>query len=676
MKERKLGLWRLFIIGRTALTGVFFGLLTAVNPYPPPTSLRPLYFAAAFHLGINGVYYYLWKQRDVLFLGYLCFSVEIALTTLLILFLGTDGYAFILAYLWPIIMGGWLIGHQAILPLTLLSSIAYVLLFLLERSAIIFTQRLLMPDGTPQALVLGLPYLFFIALLVYGFASEMEESEEGLRDRNRELRSLNHKMRSLVITGEDMLSCFDLQALLSRASEHIEENTGYNCVAVYTKDEDALRLRHRHGCPDQVVLDKVRTVPEEWLQSNDASSSVIIRERLNDRSSFIHVALRSHHGLEGMLTLVATEDKPSLPHEMQILRILSHQLGVALENGRLFGNLERERDLLSGVLLNMTEGVFVVDEGGRAILSNHAAKRLLNIRMDAPVPSWFVKQVEASKEQSRAEGTRPLVEHDGRAIRLSTVELSSGDTVPAGTLYVARDITREAEIERMKSDFVAYAFHELRTPLTTIKTLVRLLLMDAPEGTKRQEYLEVINTQAGRQIRLIENLLNLTRLEAGRYELSREPVDARQILRSVVDGCQPLADEKDLHIEVQDAGDGRFVSNRGGLEQVLTNLVSNAIKFTEEGGEITVSYRADGDHLAFSVKDSGVGMTEEQMGHIFDKFYTVRHPRKRGEGTGLGLAISDMIVNQLGGSIEVDSEPGVGSCFVVRLPAARKAQTA
>jgi signal transduction histidine kinase len=256
------------------------------------------------------------------------------------------------------------------------------------------------------------------------------------------------------------------------------------------------------------------------------------------------------------------------------------------------------------------------------------------------------------------------------------VELSSGDTVPAGILYVARDITREAEIERMKSDFVAYASHELRTPLTTIKTLVRLLLMDAPEDSKRQEYLDIINTQAGRQIRLIENLLNLTRLEAGRYELPREPVDAHHIVRSVVDGCQPLAEEKGLHVKVRDAGDGRFVSNRGGLEQVLTNLVSNAIKFTEEGGEITVACRTEGNHVAFSVKDSGVGMTEEQMGHIFDKFYTVRHPRKRGEGTGLGLAISDMIVNQLGGSIEVDSEPGVGSCFVVRVPAARKAQTA
>ncbi|MEA3406684.1 MAG: ATP-binding protein [Chloroflexota bacterium] len=674
MEKRKLGLWRLFIIGRTAWTAVFFTLLTVLNPFPPPPALRSLYCAAAFHLSINGVYFYLWKQRDVAFLGYLCFGVEIAITTLIILFLGTDGYTFALAYLWPIIMGAWLIGHRAVLPLTLFSSIAYVCLFFLGRRDVISAQRLLMPDGTPQVLVLGLPYLFFVALLIYGFASEAERSEETLRDRNRELRSLNEKMHSLVIAGEDMLGRLNLEALLSLAVLHIERNTGYDCAAVYIKDGDVLRLRHRHGCPDRLAVQEVRPVPREWLPSASGTTNVIIREPSSGGASFTHVALRSRGGLEGMLTLCSTEGAPSSFHEMQALRILSHQLGVALENGRLFSNLGRERDLLRGILLNMTEGVFVVDEEDHVLLFNHAAQRLLDIEKNATVPAWFLEQLEEYREQSREAGMHPLVEHGGRSFRLSTVTLSETDRVPAGTLYVARDTTKEAEIERMKSDFVAYASHELRTPLTTIKTLVRLLLMDPPESTKRREYLTMIDAQTERQIHLIENLLDLARLEAGKYELSREPVDANQLVRSVVDGCLPLAEQKGLHITIKGVESGEFISNRGGLEQVLTNLLSNAIKFTDAGGEITLTHEKEGNEVIFSVRDSGVGMTEEQMGYIFDKFYTVRPPCRRGEGTGLGLAISNMIVNKLGGSIEVDSEPGVGSCFVVRLPTAHQPQ--
>ncbi len=173
---------------------------------------------------------------------------------------------------------------------------------------------------------------------------------------------------------------------------------------------------------------------------------------------------------------------------------------------------------------------------------------------------------------------------------------------------------------------------------------------------------------AEHQIHLIENLLDLTRLEAGRHELSREPVEARQIVRSVIDGCLLLTEQKGLHVEIEDSDSEEFISNRGGLEQVLTNLLSNAINFTGAGGKITLSYQGNGDQIIVSVRDSGVGMTEEEMEHIFDRFYTVRHPRKRGEGTGLGLAISNMIVNQLDGSLKVESEPGVGSCFFVHLP--------
>jgi len=227
----------------------------------------------------------------------------------------------------------------------------------------------------------------------------------------------------------------------------------------------------------------------------------------------------------------------------------------------------------------------------------------------------------------------------------------------------------------MKSDFVAYASHELRTPLTTIKMMVGLLLMDTPEETKSHEYLSVINTQLERQTRMINNLLDLARLEAGRYELAEEKVQPQQIIRSVVSACRPLVEKKGLTIESSCSESlGSFVSNGTGLEQVLMNLLSNAIKFTDSGGHIEVSCQKQGDEMLLTVEDSGIGMTQEQLGRIFTKFYTVRNPSKRGEGTGLGLAISKLIVDKLGGRIEVTSTLGHGSCFTVRLPAGKVTQ--
>jgi two-component system phosphate regulon sensor histidine kinase PhoR len=339
-----------------------------------------------------------------------------------------------------------------------------------------------------------------------------------------------------------------------------------------------------------------------------------------------------------------------------------------LENARLVDNLQHERNLLSGILADMAEGVFVVSQEGQVLLANRAAHNLLQVCEQEPLPAYLAQQLEIGREAPIGESRRQI-ELAGKTISISRAELSGAGDVPTSTIFVARDITQEAQVEQMKRDFVAYASHELRTPLTTIKMLVRLLLMDTPKDTKPHEYLSIISTQAERQTRLVTNLLDFTRLEAGKYELAPEEVSTQQVLQSAVSVCRPLAEEKGLRVHTDGAeAPSRIISNAGGLEQVLINLLSNAIKFTDEGGRVAISCRREGEDALFVVEDSGIGMTSEQLGRIFNKFYTVRNPRKHGEGTGLGLVISDMIVKNLGGRIEVASQPGVGRRFSVRLP--------
>ncbi len=221
----------------------------------------------------------------------------------------------------------------------------------------------------------------------------------------------------------------------------------------------------------------------------------------------------------------------------------------------------------------------------------------------------------------------------------------------------------------MKADFVAYASHEMRTPLTTIKLLVRLLMMDTPEETKAYEYLTIIRTQLERQTRLVNNLLALARLEAGSYEMPIEPVQPAAVIAAVDRVCRPLAEEKGVRLVLRPGpADLSIPSNSAGLEHVLINLVSNAVKFTDGGGLVEVSSAAGAEDFTVAVRDTGIGMTEEQLGHIFTRFYSVHHPNKPGEGTGLGLAISKAIVQQLGGDIGVQSRRGRGQ-HLSRAPA-------
>lgn len=669
MKRDKLQLWHLFLIGRSAVSGAFLFLLWVVNGLTIPRPLYPLFAVACVQFAANGIYLYLWKRRDLSFLGFLCFSLEIILISMLIFFLGRDGNAFVLAYLWPIIMAGWLIGHRAIPPLTLMSSSMYATLVILRNAEIVFLPEVVTPSGISQGMVLSLPYLAFVSLLVWALTTEMERGEENLNLRNQELSRINGRLRSLVAASEQWLSRLNLSHLLASSLELVPRITGHRGAAIYVRRGDALCLEQSRGGPEESNdMRPSLPLPAEW-RNNTEEAAILhqpIREMEGAPSRLTHVALRSPRGIEGMLTLLPSGEQEMDAGEEQILQLLGHQLGIALENARLFSHLHHERNLLHGILSNMVEGVFVVDDEDRVLLSNHAAAQMLSVSEGERLPRWLAEQLWADVDDEES-GDRKLIEWDDRVVSLSLASLN-GEEVPASTICVARDITQEAQVEQMKSDFLAYASHELRTPITTIKMLVRLLLMDAPLNSKSHDYLTVINTQLERQTRLIGNLLDLARLESGRYDLPLELVDICRLIQTVVRNCRPLAEEKGLDVVVDCPDDlASIQSNTGGLEQVLTNLLSNAIKFTDAGGRVDVSCRHDGDELLIAVQDTGIGMTSEQLGRIFTKFYTVRHPRKQGEGTGLGLVISNMIVTKLGGRIDVTSTPGAGSCFTVRL---------
>jgi len=682
----KLPLWRLFVVGRSAVTGVILSILVIINSFVVPLNNTPLFVLATLQFAANAFYLYLLKRQDIALLGYLSLGLEIVLITWLVFFLGPDGYAFILAYLWPIIVGGWLIGRHAVLGLTLFSAIAYAVLVLTQQMGIVYVAGLPEPGGIELSLLLNLPYLFFIALLLWVMTTEMEGHQRGIEQRNDELYRVNQRLRSLVRAGEEVAGCLDLHQLSTLSLALVSMVAGQERAALALNTNAGLEIEKAIGLPvSPAEFPEGSVLPTEWSDQDpleDNAYPIVYCKLEGDRAmalcdassaSLIHVAMRSSHGLAGMLTTAWPDGQAPDSGDLQVLQILGHQLGIAIENARLLGDLQHERNLLSGILGSMGEGVYVVSEQGAVLLANRAAGHLLGVEQGNALPEWLRtdRLVDTDGDglgELRLPGAR-MVTYEKRTISITRAELDATGRVPASTIYVARDITEQAQAIQMRSDFVAYASHELRTPLTTIKMLVRLLLMDTPEESKQYEYLTIIDTQARRQTRLVNNLLDFARLEAGKYELELEEVYPVRVVRSAVSVCRPLAEDKGLDLLVDcDEALAAITSNEGGLEQVLINLLSNAIKFTNEGGCVSLSCSQREDQTLFVVQDTGIGMSAEQLERIFNKFYTVHNPSKRGEGTGLGLMISSMIIEKLEGRIDVAREERVGTRFVVSLP--------
>ncbi|MBC7107085.1 MAG: PAS domain-containing protein, partial [Firmicutes bacterium] len=266
-----------------------------------------------------------------------------------------------------------------------------------------------------------------------------------------------------------------------------------------------------------------------------------------------------------------------------------------------------------------------------------------------------------------------LLTPEPRVFRVHITPLRDAPEGPGGVVALLRDITEYRRLEQMRTEFVANVSHELRTPLTSIRGFLETLLdgaVDDPPTARR--FLETMALEAERLARLIDDLLQLSRLEDRRVVLRRERVDMAVIVARVVDIFRAGAREKGLELgyHVQThlppvAGDPDM------LARVLVNLVDNAVKYTPEGGRITVRAEAADGHVRVSVSDTGVGIPEESLPRVFERFYRVDKSRAREQGgTGLGLAIVKHIVEAHGGRVWARSEVGRGSTFTFELPVA------
>lgn len=367
--------------------------------------------------------------------------------------------------------------------------------------------------------------------------------------------------------------------------------------------------------------------------------------------------------------------------ETQSLAEAMNQMAAELDDR--IRTVLNQRNEIEAVLASMVEGVLAVDNDERILRLNRAALSLLQIGnrdcVGRPIQE-VIRKADLQSFVSRVlkDGgpvEEDLVLHGGvnRYLQAHGTLMRGVGGRQLGALVVLNDVTRLRRLENIRRDFVANVSHELKTPITAIKGFVETLLdgaMHQPEDAKR--FLEIVVRQTERLNAIIEDLLNLSRIEQEAetegVELSLGEIEG--VLRSVVQGCSIVAERRQVQLELTCDKGLQARINPPLLEQAVTNLVDNAVKYSPEGGIVTITASREQQELVLRVTDRGCGIAAEHLPRLFERFYRVDKARSRKlGGTGLGLSIVKHIVQAHQGRVEVDSTPGQGSCFKIYLPA-------
>jgi signal transduction histidine kinase/HAMP domain-containing protein len=356
---------------------------------------------------------------------------------------------------------------------------------------------------------------------------------------------------------------------------------------------------------------------------------------------------------------------PSGPRELQDLAGAFNQMGEDLATAQR--RVEEERARLATTIESLGDALIVTEPGSSMIATvNPRATELVpelkpGNRVDgddSPLPP----------EQS-ALLHEMLIDHRGRSLAVTAANLGTHDD---GVVWTVRDMSERARLERAKSEFVATASHELRSPLTSIKGFVELLQRSPENMSERQrEFVDIILKSTDRLVELVNDLLDVARIEADHVEINRRPIDIGDVVHDVVELMRPRVLSKHQRLTSYVAPTlPPALADPGRVRQIVANLVTNAHLYTPEGGNIHVGVEPDRAWVQIVVADSGVGMTDEEVSRVFDRFYRAGNRVGSNPGTGLGLSIVKSLVDLHFGQIAVESEVGRGSVFRVRLPAA------
>jgi PAS domain S-box-containing protein len=435
----------------------------------------------------------------------------------------------------------------------------------------------------------------------------------------------------------------------------------------------------------ETMLEGINAGADDYISKSSDFDIVRARVRAQLRRKHFEAENRRIHDELHRKELEASQERAA--------RILAEHRGELLDALELKTRaLQESEERLARIVETIAEAIFIVERSGRVTFANAAAEKLFQLKREAITarthddPAWKqtapggipfapedlpFNQVMRTREPvngievevERAGGSRLVV-----SINAAPLTDPAGEVV--GMVASLVDITHRKEVERMKDEFVSTVSHELRTPLSCLRGFTELMLTRDFPQEKQREFLGIIKEESVRLANLINDFLDIQRMESGRQRYELKAVDVAALLKDAQSLFREAAGGNRIRLEVP-AGVPPVWADADRIHQVLSNLISNALKFSPRGGEVTVGARGEGKEVEIRVEDQGIGMSPQTVPHLFTKFFRVDSKETRGiKGTGLGLALVKEIVTAHRGRLWVKSEPGKGSTFYFSLPAA------
>ncbi len=335
---------------------------------------------------------------------------------------------------------------------------------------------------------------------------------------------------------------------------------------------------------------------------------------------------------------------------------------------------EAEKGKLATILSSLSDGVIMTDDERRIMLANPAAERLFNFKASAEAKRPLIEAIhdheidDAAKKclRTNTEQTAQLDSPGGRFLRIIAIPVSGG---PPAALVLIQDLTELRSLQTMRREFIGNISHDLRTPLAGIKAMVETLKDRAFEDrTMARDFLNRIDGEVDRLTQMVSEVTQLSRIETGGADFKMVPVNLNLLIKDMINEMEPLAERQQVKLTADlDQTLPPVTLEKERIRQTLVNLVHNAIKFNNPGGKVIVSTGAGPDSVTVSVADNGIGISPEDLPHVFERFYKADKSRSKG-GSGLGLAIAKHTIQAHGGTIWAESKAGKGSTFTFRLP--------
>ncbi|MFW6183113.1 MAG: ATP-binding protein [Chloroflexota bacterium] len=535
----------------------------------------------------------------------------------------------------------------------------------------------------------------------YRLFSEMQR-------RSQELQTLFEASRTLAGT-------LDQSEILQAMGRHMLDAVGADAYAVLSIDPDrqsATLLHKSPGAPETAIVDQRGELNLEQLPlaTQVVRQEQPLTQQLDETNgdgqalSIATLPLILRDELYGLVQVVGPGSADYWEdNNLQLLGAIVNQASTALETAHLVEELDervaqRTRALaeevakIQSILESIADGVLVAEADGTVIVANVPAAHILGVPRQLLVGKTVYElgrrfgQEADQWAQTISEWTRHAASLEPHTVfkdrmqieeRIVSVHVSPvfANHRYFGTISIFRDITREVEVDRMKSEFVSTVSHELRTPMTSIKGYADLLLMGAAGKVSEPQlrFLDVIKKNADRLKTLVDDLLDISRIETGKTQLNLQPVDIPQLIKDVVNNHlvgRVQHEEKEINVSIDVAPSLPLVNaDPEKVTRILTNLVDNAFNYTPAGGEITVGATHEDQFVWLSVRDTGIGISEENQSKIFERFYRVEEEDvQETPGTGLGLSIVRSLVEMHGGELRLQSDLGAGSTFTFSLP--------